>query len=83
MRILGIITDTKQLRYVVLSGSVSAPCLGAETLHSIAYPPNMDTGAGLNVMLKTLVDLVSSVQPCKVSVLGACLSNHLIRADWD
>jgi hypothetical protein len=69
MKVVGIITETKQMRYVVLSGSISAPSRGAETLRTIPYPPNIDTGAGLSAMLKTLAGLVSSLQPCRISVL--------------
>jgi len=67
MKVVGIITETKQMRYVVLSGSISAPSRGAETLRPIPYPPNIDTGAGLSAMLKTIAGLVSSLQPCKIA----------------
>lgn len=68
MKVLGIITEPKQMRYVLISGSISAPSRMGK-LHSIAYPANIEVGAGLSAMLKTIVGLVSSLQPCRVSVL--------------
>jgi hypothetical protein len=68
MKTVGIVTESKQLRYVTLSGVTSSPHCESD-LKVIPYPHLTDSGAHLEAVLKTLSTLVSSLMPCKIVLL--------------
>jgi hypothetical protein len=69
MKILSVVTETKQLRFLVLSGTRSSPHRESSKLETIPYPPDIHQGSGLDTMLRTLAGLIAYQKPCKVAVL--------------
>jgi hypothetical protein len=69
MKIFGIVTEPKQLRYAIVSGTRPNPCVESSQLEKIPYPHDIDQGCGIDTMLGTLKALVTTFKPCKVVVL--------------
>ena len=69
MKVLGIITEMTQIRYIMVAGSNGAPNRESEKLCTLAYPAAIESGAALANMLKTLTSLITALQPDKTVVL--------------
>jgi hypothetical protein len=76
MKILSIVTEPKQLRYALISGTRPNPSPESSQLEKIPYPPDIDQGSGLDTMLNTLTGLVATHKPCKVTVLLSIPAQH-------
>jgi hypothetical protein len=66
MKVIGIITETNQLRHTVVSGTSVAPTCESGKFGSLPYPPDLEIGTGLDLMQKTLYGLIEASKPCKV-----------------
>ncbi|NYF79827.1 hypothetical protein [Granulicella arctica] len=69
MRTIAFSTDTEKMSWLIVDGSHSEPQLVSTKLERIKFPVDIDEGAGLLGLIKTLGLLIDAQNPKQIAIL--------------